>query len=230
MSQNQHATDNSDMTLSVMFPSKYLKCSDLQGRNVPITISKVTIEDVPMTGGKKERKCVLSLAKTKKQLVIGKTNGYALGVLISSNAKTWEGKKITLCPDVTMFGKKKMPCIRIIGSSDAPPERAAAYARAWIGDRMGGELVSRLKRELGLLELNGVPVTEKAALEPMESPVGDDPSEPDMFADAEDETVDIAKIPTMDLLNEYASDLLTAQKMTDKLKAVIESRAAQLAP
>ncbi len=73
-----------------------------------------------------------------------------------------------------------MPCIRIAGSPDAPADRAAAYAKAWKGDRVGGELVSRVKAALALLELSGVPPVEASAPEPA---APDAPAEPDMFAD-----------------------------------------------
>lgn len=170
--------DRDDLTLSVMFPSNYLACPDLKGRHVTITISGVSVDEVPMTGGKKSRKCVVCMAKTPKKLIVGKTNGYALGVLVSPHAREWIGKRITLCPDVDMFGGKQVPAIRIAGSPDAAPERAAAYASAWRGERQGGRLCGRLKRALGLLELGVAPPVEPEEHE--EAPV----TEGELAADA----------------------------------------------
>ena len=170
-----------ELTLGVMYPSKYLKASDLLGRQFELKIRSVGLEDVVMTNGRKERKLVLSFEKTTKLLIAGKTNGYALGVLIGSRAKDWEGKRVVLCADVDVLGRDgDVPCVRIVSSPDAPPARAEAYARAWRGERKRGKLVARLKAALNRLE----PIAAPAVEEP--EPEQIDESTPEPEADAEE--------------------------------------------
>lgn len=154
------AVDN-DMDLSVLFPSEYLKCDDLKGKQVTVTISRVVNDLVQMSGGKKQKKLVLHLEKTHKKIIVGKTNSWSLGLLISTNARDWAGKRMTLTPDVDIFGGVEVPCIRIVGSPDAQPERAAAYARAWRGNRKRGDLVARVKKEISLLSVGTAPPVEE---------------------------------------------------------------------
>ena len=174
-----------DLTLGVMYPSKYLKCEDLRGKNVTVTIADVSIDDVMMTGGSHEKKVVLKLARTPKLLIAGRTNGYALGVLISPHAREWVDKRIVLCPDVDTFGREDVPCIRVYGSPDATPERSAAYSRAWRGERKRGKLIARLKQALARLTSGDVVAPP---VEPDEPDVADEPgaaheSVEDVFSD-----------------------------------------------
>ena len=178
------AVDKGDLTLSVMYPSEYLKAGDLQGRNITVTVADVKVDAVPMTGGKKEKKCVVHIHKTKKKLIVGKTNAYCLGLLISSNARDWIGKRITLCPDVDKMSGVEVATIRIAGSPDAIPARAAKYASVWKGERKQGRLVSRVKAALALIELSGAPPVEAEEVA-HEQTFGETPAddEPDMFAE-----------------------------------------------
>ena len=141
-----------DLTIGVMYPSKYLACEDLKGKTVTVAISSTSIDAVVMTGGAREMRPVLTLQNPKsgeliqKQLIAGKTNAFAIALLLGSRAADWSGKRIALCPDVDLFGKESVPCIRVAGSPDATPERAEAYAKAWKGERKRGALVARLNR------------------------------------------------------------------------------------
>lgn len=167
-----------EMTLSVMFPSDYLKAADLKGGNVTVAITGIKSDMVPMVGGKKEKKWVVSITRTNKKFIIGKTNAWAMGLLFGDAAREWEGKKIILCPDMTRYGGEDVACIRICGSPDATPERSAAFAKAWLGDRKGGNLVARVKRGAARMNLAGVPVTnaepERANEMPEEQHTPDD--------------------------------------------------------
>lgn len=145
---------SADLNLKLMYPSNYLAAEDLQGKHVTVAIHDVKMETLVMEGGVKSKKVVLTLAKPKngeiidKLLVAGKTNGYAIALLLGQNGRDWKGKRITLCPDEDMLKKDTVPCIRIAGSPDAAEDRAAAYSRAWKGDRIRGRLIGRIKQEL----------------------------------------------------------------------------------
>jgi hypothetical protein len=70
-----------------MFPSRFLKCDDLQGRKVTVTIADVNLEEVMMVGGSHEKKVVLQLAKTPKLLIAGRTNGFSIALLLSQHIR-----------------------------------------------------------------------------------------------------------------------------------------------
>lgn len=140
-----------NLDVSVLYPSEYVKADDLKNKPVLVTITKIVRDKVPMSGGVTEACTVVHFKGTDKKLIAGKTNGYALAVLFGSDLSCAVGKRVTLTPDTDTFGKDRVPCIRILGSPDAPEDRAAAYARAWRGKRERGALVSRLKRVLATL-------------------------------------------------------------------------------
>lgn len=198
MSNPGNTVDKGDFSVSVLFPSDYLKCADLKGRNVNVTITGITVDAVPMTGGKKEKKLVLTLAKTRKKFIAGKTNGYCLGLLFSSDLRACVGKQITLCPDVDVFGGADVATIRIAGSPSATPERARAYEQTWRGDRKQGRLVKRVKGALALIEMSGVPPVEAEAVSTVaaEAPAEGAPvEESDLFADDVPPTPNTAPVP-----------------------------------
>ncbi len=162
----------SDIPLSVMFPGKYVKAEDLGGRQIKVVIESVVMEDVPMTGGKKERKPVISLKGKDKKFIAGKTNGYAIAVLLGIQSSGWLGKTIIIGPDTDVLGKDVVACIRVVGSPDATPERRAAFDRAWRGERQRGRLVDRLKKErsrAAASSMNAPPVEKEEVAAPEEA-------------------------------------------------------------
>lgn len=116
------------MKLSEAFPSKFLKASDLQGRDVPVTISKVEIEEFDRRGGGKENKLVLSFSGKAKSLVCNKTNAGAIAkVLGTDDTDHWIGRSITLVTREVDFEGETSLAIRVSLQPVAPqPQRAAA--------------------------------------------------------------------------------------------------------
>lgn len=115
------------MKLSEAFPSKFLKASDLQGRDVSVTISKVEIEEFDRRGGGKENKLVLSFAGKAKSLVCNKTNAGAIAkVLGTDDTDYWIGRNITLVTREVDFEGETSLAIRVSLQSAAQPQRAAA--------------------------------------------------------------------------------------------------------
>ena len=93
------------------FPSNYLKASDLGGREVVVTIDRVTFEAV---GREKEMKAVLYFVGKQKGIVLNKTNAKKI-IEISGSAITeeWAGTSIKIYPTETEFGGETVDCIRI---------------------------------------------------------------------------------------------------------------------
>jgi hypothetical protein len=108
------------MNLDQMYPSKWLKASDLQGQTVPVTISRVVVEDVGDDAGKP----VVYFHSRDKGLVLNKTNALSIGLVHGQETDGWVGKTIELFPTVVMFQGQNVPAIRV-------RPVAAAYAEAY---------------------------------------------------------------------------------------------------
>ena len=82
------------MNINEAYPSRYLKASDLNGKNVAVTIKSAELEEI---GFDKEQKLVLSFAGTDKLMVLNKTNASTIAKLHGEETDDWSGKRITLC-------------------------------------------------------------------------------------------------------------------------------------
>ena len=93
------------------FPSKYLKASDLKGREVIVTIDRVTFEGV---GQNREMKAIVYFAGKDKGMVLNKTNAKKI-IEISGSAITeeWGGTQLKLYPTETEFAGETVDCIRV---------------------------------------------------------------------------------------------------------------------
>lgn len=92
-----------------LYPSRYLKESDLRGREVTVTIRKVEIVKIG-----DDTKPVAHFEGKDKGLVLNKTMFNAIakatGELDSDN---WGGHRITLYPTETEFKGETVACIRV---------------------------------------------------------------------------------------------------------------------
>lgn len=152
------------LDISVMHPSKYLCCDDLKGRTITVKIANVDTELVQMSDGSEEEKVVIRFENARKDFIGGKTNDYSLAVLLSRKPLDWIGKRATLMPSTTTFGRAIKPCIRIAGSPDAKPERVKAFdqARARTAAVEFSKQAKRFVAELkaALQEVDPIKVTE----------------------------------------------------------------------
>lgn len=104
------------MNINTLFPSKYVKAADLNGRRINVTISRVSLEQM---GNPPERKPVLYFEKAAKGLVMNKTIGMSIAHLHGDETDGWKGKRITLYPtQVSAFGKMN-DVIRVAGTIPA---------------------------------------------------------------------------------------------------------------
>ena len=77
------------------FPSKYLKASDLQGRDVRVTIASLNPEQFE-NDGKTETKLVVYFLNKEKGVVLNKTNAGTISTAYGYDYTTWPGNQITL--------------------------------------------------------------------------------------------------------------------------------------
>jgi hypothetical protein len=96
------------MKMSNLFPSKYLKASDIEG-SATFKIKSVDVEKM----GDGEVKPVLSFVGQDKALVMNKTNGNVLVSLYGDDTDEWTGQKIQLVATTTEFGGRVVDCVRL---------------------------------------------------------------------------------------------------------------------
>ena len=74
------------LTRAEVFPSKFLKADDLDGKPVTYTIERVLVEEL---GTERERKAVLYFSETRAGLVLNRTRWDAIEDLFGHNTDNW---------------------------------------------------------------------------------------------------------------------------------------------
>jgi hypothetical protein len=104
------------MKANDVFPSKYLKASDLQGHEPTVTIDRVVMEQ--LSDG--ESKPVMYFQGKKKGLIVNRTNWMAIAFLYGDESNDWPGRAVTLFSAmVTTPSGKPIEGLRI----KLPPQR-----------------------------------------------------------------------------------------------------------
>lgn len=111
------------MHVDQMFPSKYIKHGDLQGRDVTVTIERVAGETVRNQDGDK-RVWVAYFRGANKGLILNKTTATTIAALYGPESDGWIGKAVTLYgTNVRAFGQTHQ-VVRI--RSQRPSQTAAS--------------------------------------------------------------------------------------------------------
>lgn len=112
--------DNDDVRS--FYDKRYIYAYDLQGKDVTLTIAKVVRGELQNRQGK-EKKPIVYFEGTEKGLGLNATNRETIAAIVGSyNVKEWVGKRVTLFPTTTSFGKQTVDCIRI--RPNAPQRKA----------------------------------------------------------------------------------------------------------
>ena len=113
-----------------VFPSKYLKATDLKGRACVATIESAPYETLKGLDGKETKKIVLYFKNAEKALPLNATNFDAVcDATDRPDTDDWPGQRIELYPDRTTMGGKLVDCIRIRRPRSSGPAPAAASSR-----------------------------------------------------------------------------------------------------
>lgn len=119
------------------FDSQFIGVWSLDGKDVTVTISKVEKGEVGgQQGRKKDRKAIIHLAEFDEPMACNITNAKAIAKLHGNDPYQWVGKRITLYPTTTQFGRETVECIRVRptvpkgGSSGKQPRREPGADRA----------------------------------------------------------------------------------------------------
>jgi hypothetical protein len=110
------------MDFDELYPSKYVKASDLNGKEATLLIDSVEREIVGRDG---DKKVVMGFRGKDKRLVLNKTNGHTISRLYGKRTENWVGKAITLFPTVTEYGGQQVSCVRV-KEPPSPPQHGTA--------------------------------------------------------------------------------------------------------
>ena len=120
-----------------VFPSKYLKAADLNGKAVTVTIEHAPLETLKNPDGQEQRKIVLHFRGTKKMLPLNITNWDSVAEVCGGDTGDWVGKQIELYPSRTQMGAKTVDCIRIrVPQSAQKPAAKPAPAEKFYDDNV----------------------------------------------------------------------------------------------
>lgn len=135
------ATDTAPVTrplpgsYSEMYPGRFLKADMLKGRKVTLTITGIEGEDLIGENNKAKSEWIVHIKERPLQLVLNKTNAFCLYRMFGGDPHSWIGRRITIFPTTTKFGRDTLDCIRIWGSpelaEDMPITVPQGRKKAW---------------------------------------------------------------------------------------------------
>lgn len=107
------------MDFDLLYPGRFLKSAHFKGRDVTLTISKITTEELEGDKGK-EIKAIVSFVERPLQLVLNKTNGLCFKAMFGRETNAWIGKRVTFYPEPFFNNETKehTTCVRVRGSPD----------------------------------------------------------------------------------------------------------------
>jgi len=104
------------MDINSAFATKYLKASDLQGRDVTVKMGRVEQEKVG-----DDQKLILYFQGKEKGMVLNKTNANAIADIYGPETADWYGQPVIIFEQMVDFQGKRVPGLRI----RAPRQQAA---------------------------------------------------------------------------------------------------------
>jgi hypothetical protein len=96
------------------FPSKFLRASDLKGKEITVTIDRVEPEEFEQDGVKRPKPVVHFRNSGIKPLVCNKTNSSRLATALGDkDTDAWAGKQVRLYPDMEEFRGQVHEVVRV---------------------------------------------------------------------------------------------------------------------
>jgi hypothetical protein len=106
--RNETKGKDTNMKLDELYPSRWLKASDLQGRQVVCTIQRVVVEDL----GDGSKPVVYFTGKEKGR-VLNRTNADTSAAALGDDTDKWPGGKVTLFSARVSFKGTMTDAIRL---------------------------------------------------------------------------------------------------------------------
>jgi hypothetical protein len=115
---------------------EYMFAFDLQGKDVTVTIDRITQGELTALGGRKSKKplCFFREGREKKPLALNSTNCKVIAAMYGNDTADWAGKRITLYPTTTSMAGETVDCIRV------RPQAPTAKSAPEPSDNDGGEI------------------------------------------------------------------------------------------
>jgi len=105
------------MDINNAFPSKWLRSSDLMGREVRVTIERVEMETLG-----EDKRPIAYFRNKQKGLVLNKTNANTIADMYGFNTDHWIGKEIVIYPTRVDFKGERVDAIRVQFNQPALPK------------------------------------------------------------------------------------------------------------
>jgi hypothetical protein len=103
-----------NLNLDSIFPSNYIKATDVEDGEVQVAITDIKMEDIGQDADKESKAVVYFDHFGSRGLVLNKTNGIALAEISGSRScDDWIGLQVTLYKDKTSFQGRRVDCLRI---------------------------------------------------------------------------------------------------------------------
>lgn len=112
------------------YPSDHLRAPDLEDKEATLTVKAWEYPNSKQdTGGDGQvmKGTVLIFKESPKRFVANVTNYQSIKAIYGKDPDKWIGKKITLRPDKTRFGKETLPCIRVANINPETGEKPSAW-------------------------------------------------------------------------------------------------------
>jgi hypothetical protein len=113
------------MNFSDLYPSRYLKASDLEGP-VTVVIESLDQEEV---GKDRDVKPVMRFRGVGKPLILNRTNGAAIAKLYGQATAAWLGKPVQLYTATVEVGGEQHDAIRVRAPAAAAKAKSQAPLR-----------------------------------------------------------------------------------------------------
>lgn len=107
----------------LLFPADYLTAAWLKGRDVPLTIAKVHVDDLKTDRGSEKKPVIVFReleAKRAKgetgvpfKFVLNRTCAKVIAALYGHETNDWVGKRVTLFPTTCQAFGQTVDCIRV---------------------------------------------------------------------------------------------------------------------
>lgn len=108
------------MRVELLFPSKYLRAADFQGKAVTLRIKDVRLEEMQEANGTSKQKGIVRFHDTSKALVLNRTNALCIAAMFGPETDKWVNRRVTLhpAPFRDPFTGEASTAIRVRGSPD----------------------------------------------------------------------------------------------------------------
>lgn len=108
------------MDYDQLFPGRFLKSGEFNGKDVCLTIANIRLEELPDEQRGTRTRGVIGFRETKRELVLNRTNGESIKAMFGRDTNDWIGKRIVFypAPHVDSFTGEKGTAIRVRGSLD----------------------------------------------------------------------------------------------------------------